>query len=140
MERIKKQTSEAKVSEVKTSHTKVKHKSLTLVLVLALIAQIFIPMPTLFAQAQSDKGMSFNAPTVQALRQYYKSYTSSAELKHDYYGLDLVDVSEPNTLFEVQPSMEKPYNKGKLKQAALDDTLHLINTVSYTHLTLPTKA
>lgn len=144
MERSKTKVSEAKasqakVSEVKTSRTKVKQKSLTLILVLALIAQIFMPVPTLFAQAQPDKGMSFNAPTVQALRQYYKSYTSSAELTHDYYGLDLVDVSEPSTLFEVQSSMEKPYNKGKLKQAALDDTLHLINTMRYQSGLTPVK-
>lgn len=74
-------------------------------------------------------GLTRVGPTPDELDYYWKSYQTDAYMTKDFYGLSLIDPASPEA-FEIFYS-DNCYDSGNLSYTAMEDTLHLINTMRF---------
>lgn len=74
-------------------------------------------------------GLTRVGKSKEELDTYWASYVSQASVTQDFYGLNLIDPTSPEVYDYYYTENGK--NSGKLSQTALEDTLHVVNTMRY---------
>ena len=72
--------------------------------------------------------LTIQSPSKEEIRDYWYSYNGKGGSKN-FYGLNLAN-GETNEIYDVYPDLANA-NKGKLSNNAINDVLHLVNTIRY---------
>lgn len=77
---------------------------------------------------KEQQGLTITNNDKEEVIEYWNNYQSKAKIKTEYHGLML---SDNNSIYNEELIPTDNYPMGELKQSAIDDTLHILNTIRF---------